>query len=109
MPNYVYRGIDCPHEFEVYQSFSDDPLTECSECGKPVRRVFQPTGLVFKGSGWYINDSRKSGSDTGGSKPDSKSTTTTAADTSGSDSKTPATTSKSPEPVAAATSSGKKD
>lgn len=59
MPNYVYRGIDCPHEFEVYQSFSDDPLTDCSECGQPVRRVFQPTGLVFKGSGWYINDSRK--------------------------------------------------
>ena len=104
MPNYVYRGTDCPHEFEVYQSFSDDPLTECSECGKPVRRVFQPTGLVFKGSGWYINDSRKK--DAGST---SKAATATAEKPAAS-STTPASTESSTkaEPVAAA-SGGKKD
>lgn len=80
MPNYVYRGIDCPHEFEVYQSFSEDPLTDCTECGKPVRRVFQPTGIVFKGSGWYITDSRKSDS---GSTSSAKSSDTTASSAAG--------------------------
>lgn len=79
MPNYVYRGTDCAHEFEVYQSFSDDPLTECTECGKPVRRVFQPTGLVFKGSGWYITDSRKS-SDNGSAKSDTNAATPASPD-----------------------------
>lgn len=74
MPNYVYRGTDCQHEFEVYQSFSEDPLTECTECGQPVRRVFHATGLVFKGSGWYVTDSRggsgaKKADDTSASTP----------------------------------------
>jgi putative FmdB family regulatory protein len=62
MPTYAYRGTACAHEFETYQSFSEDPLNECLECGGPVRRVIQPTGIVFKGSGWYITDSRTSSS-----------------------------------------------
>jgi putative FmdB family regulatory protein len=62
MPTYAYRGTACAHEFETYQSFSEDSLTECLECGGPVRRVIQPTGIVFKGSGWYITDSRKGSS-----------------------------------------------
>lgn len=61
MPTYAYRGIQCPHEFETHQSFADDPLTECVECGEPVRRVIQLPGIVFKGSGWYITDSRSGG------------------------------------------------
>lgn len=68
MPTYSYRGTACTHEFDYVQKFSDDPLTECIECHGPVRRVFQPVGVVFKGSGWYINDSRKS--DTGNGKKD---------------------------------------
>lgn len=60
MPTYSYRGTACNHEFDFFQKFSDDPLRECIECGGPVRRVYQPVGVVFKGSGWYINDSRKS-------------------------------------------------
>jgi putative FmdB family regulatory protein len=62
MPTYAYRGTACAHEFETYQAFSEDPLSVCLECGGPVRRVIQPTGIVFKGSGWYITDSRKSSS-----------------------------------------------
>lgn len=61
MPTYAYRGNECPHQFEAYQSFSEDPLTECTECGLPVRRVIQLPGIVFKGSGWYITDSRSGG------------------------------------------------
>ncbi len=61
MPTYAYRGSTCAHEFETVQKFTDDPLTQCIICGGPVRRVVQPVGVVFKGSGWYINDSRTSG------------------------------------------------
>jgi putative FmdB family regulatory protein len=58
MPTYTYRCDSCNHQFETVQRFSDDPLRECPECGGPVRRVIQPVGVVFKGSGWYITDSR---------------------------------------------------
>jgi putative FmdB family regulatory protein len=59
VPTYAYRCTGCSHEFEIFQKFSDSPLTECPECGQEIRRIFQPVGIVFKGSGWYINDSRK--------------------------------------------------
>ena len=47
------------------QRFADDPLTECPECGAVIRRVIQPVGVVFKGSGWYITDSRPKSSGDG--------------------------------------------
>ncbi len=58
MPTYAYRCTACSHEFEIFQKFTDQPLTACPECGSAIRKVFQPVGIVFKGSGWYINDSR---------------------------------------------------
>jgi len=61
MPKYAYRCTACAHEFETVQKFSEDPLKFCPECGSPIHRVIFPAGIVFKGSGWYINDSRKSG------------------------------------------------
>ena len=68
MPTYVYACDACGNQFEKVQSFSDDPLRVCP-CGQEgkVRRVFQPVGIVFKGSGWYLTDSRKS--DTAGVAP----------------------------------------
>lgn len=60
MPTYRYRCADCGHDFEQVQKFADDPLTVCPSCNGTIRRVIQPVGVVFKGSGWYINDSRKS-------------------------------------------------
>lgn len=73
MPTYAYRGTACAHEFEAYQSFSEDPLTTCTECGGPIRRVIQPAPVVFKGSGWYITDSRKGSTPT----PDGAGSSTT--------------------------------
>jgi putative FmdB family regulatory protein len=64
VPTYTYRCTACSHQFDIFQKFSDDPLSECPECGSPVRKVFQPVGIVFKGSGWYVTDSRKSDADT---------------------------------------------
>lgn len=63
MPTYVYACDACGKQFEQFQSFKDEPLTVC-RCGQAgrVRRVIQPAGIVFKGSGWYITDSRGSSS-----------------------------------------------
>ena len=64
MPTYQYActNAEGKHEFEVVQSFSDSPVSECPECGVPVRKVYGSVGVVFKGSGFYRNDSRKSSS-----------------------------------------------
>jgi putative FmdB family regulatory protein len=69
MPVYEYRCRACGHQFEIQQSFSDEPLTECPECGGDLRKVFTPVGITFKGSGFYKTDSRSSsggGSSSGG-------------------------------------------
>ena len=58
MPTYAYRCDACGHQFDTVQRFSDDPLRDCPACAGSVRRVIHPVGVVFKGSGWYITDSR---------------------------------------------------
>lgn len=63
MPTYAYRCGACEHQFDQAQRFADDPLRECPVCGGLIRRVIQPVGIVFKGSGWYITDSRMAASD----------------------------------------------
>jgi putative FmdB family regulatory protein len=77
VPTYQYacKQPACGHRFEAVQSFSDDPITVCPVCEGQVRKVFSAVGVVFKGSGFYRNDSRepaKSGSSSaakdGGSK-----------------------------------------
>ena len=68
MPTYEYRCGSCGQHVEVVQSFTDDPLTECGACGGPLRKVFAPVGIVFKGSGFYKTDSRSSGPSRGGGK-----------------------------------------
>src|SRR5690242_14789767 len=57
---YVCANPDGKHEFELVQSFTDDPATECTVCGAPVRKVYGSVGVVFKGSGFYRTDSRAS-------------------------------------------------
>lgn len=56
MPTYVYECKSCEKSFEVEQRITEDPLTDC-ECGGKVRRIIQPVGISFKGSGFYVNDS----------------------------------------------------
>jgi putative FmdB family regulatory protein len=66
MPVYTYRCESCGIRFEQTQKFSDSPLTRCPECGKKsLRKVYQPVGIVFKGSGFYATDHR---SPSGGGK-----------------------------------------
>lgn len=117
MPTYEYRCKDCGNELEVVQSFSDDALTTCEACGGTLRKLFGNVGIAFKGSGFYKNDSRGSGSkststsssDSGSStdsgtssdtKPSSDTSTSTSSD-KGSTSDKP----KKPDKAAASTSS----
>lgn len=58
MPTYQYQCTDCGEALEVHQSFTDDALTECPACQGRLRKVFNAVGVVFKGSGFYRNDSR---------------------------------------------------
>ncbi len=60
MPTYQYACTSCDHGFEVVQSFSDAPLTDCPQCSGRLRKVFSAVGVVFKGSGFYRTDSRTS-------------------------------------------------
>ncbi|HEX2031797.1 MAG TPA: FmdB family zinc ribbon protein [Actinomycetota bacterium] len=60
MPTYEYACTRCGTHVEVVQRFNDDPLSDCGVCGGPLRKVFHPAGIVFKGSGFYATDSRGS-------------------------------------------------
>lgn len=68
MPTYEYVCSSCGNRLEVVQRFTDAPLSQCGICGGPLRKVFHPAGIVFKGSGFYSTDSR-SGSSRGGDRP----------------------------------------
>lgn len=74
MPTYVYECAECEHRFEVFQSFSAKAMRKCPQCRRSaLRKVLFPAGVVFKGSGFYVNDSRsaaakKTKSDSGGGK-----------------------------------------
>ena len=61
MPTYQYACTECQQQLEAVQSFSDPALTECPNCSGKLRKVFNSVGIVFKGSGFYRNDSRTGG------------------------------------------------
>lgn len=60
MPTYTYRCNSCEYEFDIKQRMADDPLTDCPECDtdSSLRKVMNSVGIVFKGSGFYVTDSR---------------------------------------------------
>jgi len=58
VPTYAYACTVCDHRFEAQQSFTDSSLTVCPECAGRLRKIFPTVGVVFKGSGFYHNDSR---------------------------------------------------
>ena len=76
MPTYQYRCTACDDQFELRQSFSDDPITSCpnERCGGEVKKVFGSVGIAFKGSGFYKNDSRSGGTKSSESSGSSEST-----------------------------------
>ena len=112
MPTYQYACTECGHAFEQVQSFSDDALTVCPECQGRLRKLFNAVGVVFKGSGFYRNDSRgkqssaesasSSSSESSSSSPSSSSSDSSSGSSgSSSDSGSSSSSStKSPQPTA---------
>ncbi|MFM9590917.1 FmdB family zinc ribbon protein [Streptomyces scabiei] len=74
MPTYQYQCTECGEGLEAVQKFTDDALTECPACNGRLKKVFSAVGIVFKGSGFYRNDSR--GSSSSSSPATSKSSDT---------------------------------
>lgn len=107
MPVYAYHCRACGNDFDFKQSFSDDPLTVCKVCDVEgqVHRVIQPAGVVFKGSGFYVTDTR------GATKPDptpgkkDEAAATTKSESSDNSSSNGAATSEKPAATSASTSS----
>ena len=96
MPTYQYvcTNPEDKHEFEVVQSFSDPSVTECPQCGSPVRKVYGSVGVVFKGSGFYRTDSRASAS-AGGSSSGTAAKKESSGDSSSSSTSSSSTSSSS--------------
>ena len=83
MPTYEYECRDCNHNFEVFQSMSDQPIKICPKCGKNVRRIIGGgAGIIFKGSGFYVTDNQKRSSTISSSKTKDKDTDTKSSDSS---------------------------
>jgi putative FmdB family regulatory protein len=81
VPTYEYACTACGHRLEAVQSFSDDPLTVCTECDGALRKVYGAVGIVLKGSGFYKTDSRAAANGNGSGK---KSTADESSGSSGS-------------------------
>ena len=64
MPTYEYRCPDCAHEYEKREGFDAPAAQKCPQCGGTAQRVIHAPPIVFKGSGFYVTDSRKPDSDT---------------------------------------------
>lgn len=59
MPTYEYECLECKTKFDVFQSMSDAPVDKCVKCNGKVRKLFGTAGIIFKGSGFYVNDYKK--------------------------------------------------
>ncbi|MDO0914199.1 zinc ribbon domain-containing protein [Streptomyces sp. DT2A-34] len=93
MPTYQYQCTECGEGLEAVQKFTDDALTECPSCQGRLKKVFSAVGIVFKGSGFYRNDSR--GSSSSSSPASSKSSTSSSSDSSSSSSSSSTSSSSS--------------
>jgi putative FmdB family regulatory protein len=114
VPTYQYACTACGHQLEAVQSFADEPLTECPACEGRLRKLFSSVGVVFKGSGFYRNDSRTGSASSSGRDSDSakessagKETKDTTASSPKTESSTSSTSSTAPkkDAVPAATKS----
>ena len=101
VPTYEYACSACDTRHDIVQAMTDDALTECPSCHQPtLRKLFGSVGVVFKGSGFYRNDSRSTGtssSPASDAKKDSSNSSTSGSDStsSGSSSDSSSTSSSS--------------
>ncbi|AXI72102.1 FmdB family zinc ribbon protein [Streptomyces cavourensis] len=107
MPTYQYQCTECGEGLEAVQKFTDDALTVCPSCDGRLKKVFSAVGIVFKGSGFYRNDSRGSSSSSTPASSTSKSSdsgSSSSSTSTGSETKSSASSSSTPAP--ASSSSG---
>ncbi|MCI3931259.1 FmdB family zinc ribbon protein [Streptomyces sp. AN091965] len=102
MPTYQYQCTECGEGLEAVQKFTDDALTVCPNCDGRLKKVFSAVGIVFKGSGFYRNDSRGSSSS---SSPASSSSTSSSSSSSKSSASTSSSSSSSSDSKASSTTS----
>ncbi|MGW1161922.1 FmdB family zinc ribbon protein [Streptomyces sp. NPDC002513] len=95
MPTYQYQCTECGQGLEAVQKFTDDPLTVCPNCGGRLKKVFSAVGIVFKGSGFYRNDSRGSSSSSSPAASKSSSSSNSSSSSSSSDSGSSSTSTSS--------------
>ncbi|MEU8098154.1 FmdB family zinc ribbon protein [Streptomyces rubiginosohelvolus] len=106
MPTYQYQCTECGEGLEAVQKFTDDALTVCPSCDGRLKKVFSAVGIVFKGSGFYRNDSRGSSSSSTPASTASKSSDSGSSSAStGSDTKSSASSSASSSSSAPASAS----
>ncbi|MFI5973074.1 FmdB family zinc ribbon protein [Streptomyces sp. NPDC051452] len=95
MPTYQYQCTECGEGLEAVQKFTDDALTECPSCSGRLKKVFSAVGIVFKGSGFYRNDSRGSSSSSSPASKPSSSDSKSSSDAKSSSSASASSTSSS--------------
>lgn len=93
MPTYAYACKSCDHRFDAVQSFSEPALTDCPECGGPLRKEYGSIGVTFNGSGFYRTDSRAGDGANGGSSGTNVSQGNSGTDSSSTSSKSDTTSS----------------
>ncbi|MFJ3937666.1 FmdB family zinc ribbon protein [Streptomyces parvus] len=103
MPTYQYQCTECGEGLEAVQKFTDDALTVCPSCDGRLKKVFSAVGIVFKGSGFYRNDSRGSSSSSTPASSSKSSDSGSSSSSTGSDTKSSASSSA---PAPASSSSG---
>jgi putative FmdB family regulatory protein len=79
VPVYEYRCKKCAHQFERVQKMNDPPIRRCERCGSSVVKIISSSGIVFKGTGWYVTDYSKKmkekKTETNGDKKETKTST----------------------------------
>ncbi|MEU3278148.1 FmdB family zinc ribbon protein [Streptomyces antibioticus] len=106
MPTYQYQCTECGEGLEAVQKFTDDALTECPACHGRLKKVFSAVGIVFKGSGFYRNDSRGSSSSSSPASSASKSSSDSSSASSSASSTSSTSSSAGSKPASAGTSAG---
>ena len=86
MPTYEYECGKCSYRFDMRQGFDDEPQAMCPQCQGKARRVFHPAPIIYRGSGFYVTDSRKNSAPESGSS-ESKSSETKSGETKTSEAK----------------------
>lgn len=106
MPTYQYQCTECGEGLEAVQKFTDDALTECPNCGGRLKKVFSAVGIVFKGSGFYRNDSRGSSSSSSPASKSGSGSSSTSSESKSSDTKSSTSSSSTSSSSSSSSSSG---